>query len=82
VEHFFHLPIDSQIRTYLVAKCHFVDPGNMKKLPWSKWAYKHYISFQFQLRERINNDYKPLEIDYLLLNTKGASVGAAIKVMT
>ena len=76
VAYFFHLPIDSQIRGYLVTNCHFANPTS---LPWSKWTYDNYISFQFQLRSRINNDYKPLEIDYLLWNTEGASVGDAIR---
>ena len=76
VEYFFHLPIDSQIRSHLVTRCHFTDPTS---LPWSKWTCSNYISFQSQLRARINNDYKPLEIDYLLWNTKGVSVGDAIR---
>jgi len=75
LEYFFHLPIDSQIRSYLVKNRQFADPTS---LPWSKWTYDNYIGFQYQLRGRINNDYKPLEIDYLLWNTKGASVGDAI----
>jgi hypothetical protein len=45
VEHFFHLPIDSQIRDYLIGAC--ADPTC---LPWSQWAYEHYISFQRQFR--------------------------------
>jgi hypothetical protein len=75
IEHLFHLPIDSQTRDHLVNYCNFSDPTS---LPWSKWAHDHYISFQSQLRSRINENYKPLEIDYLLWNTKGASVGDAI----
>lgn len=75
MECFFHLPIDSQIRSYLVKKCNFADPTS---LPWSKWTYDHYINFQFQLRSRMSNQYKPLEIDYILWNTKGASVKNAI----
>jgi hypothetical protein len=43
VEHFFHLPIDSQIRDFLIDHCHFVAPT---RLPWSQWNYEHYISFQ------------------------------------
>ena len=75
VERFFHLPIDSQIRDFLVGTYHFVDPTC---LPWSQWSYDHYISFQHQLRKRINTRYCPLEIDYLLWNTNGVSVGDAI----
>ena len=75
IEHFFHLPIDKQIRDQLVNSCNFSDPTS---LPWSKWTYDHYISFQSQLRHRIKENYKPLEIDYLLWNTSGASVGDAI----
>ena len=75
IEHFFHLPIDSQIRNYLVDKCQFTDPTFS---PWSQWTYDHYMSFQNQLRKRISNQHRPLEIDYMLWNTKGASVGNAI----
>ena len=74
IEHLFHLPIDSQIRDYLVGNCRFVDPT---PLPWSQWSYDHYISFQHQLRKRLNAQYRPLEIDYILWNTMGASVGNA-----
>jgi len=77
MERFFHLPIDSQIRDFLVHNCHFIDPT---RLPWSQWCYEHYISFQHQLRKRINIQHSPLEIDYMLWNTKGASVGNAITV--
>jgi hypothetical protein len=75
IEHFFHLPIDSQICEFLVGNCCFIDPTS---LPWSQWTYDHYISFQHQLRKRISVQYSPLEIDYMLWNTKGASVGNAI----
>lgn len=75
VEHFFHLPIDSQIRDFLTDNCHFIAPT---RLPWSQWNYEHYISFQRQLWQRLNPQYSPLEIDYMLWNTKGASVGNAI----
>ena len=75
IEYLFHLPIDSQIRGHLVNNCNFSDPTS---LPWSKWSYDHYSSFQSQLRSRINENFKPLEIDYLLWNSKGASVGDAI----
>lgn len=75
IEHIFHLPIDSQIRDYLVDHCHFVDPT---RLPWSQWIYEDYISFQHQLRKRLNAQYRSLEIDYMLWNTKGASVCNAI----
>ena len=51
IEHLFHLPIDRQIRNYLVGRCHFADPT---PLPWSQWAYDHYIAFQIQLRNRIS----------------------------
>lgn len=74
VEHFFHLPIDSQIRNCLVDNYHFSDPTS---LPWSQWTYDHYISFQNQLRKCISTQHRPLEIDYMLWNTKGASVGGA-----
>jgi len=77
MELLFHLPIDSQIRDFLVRNCHFIDPT---RLPWSQWRYDHYISFQHQLRKRIDIQYSPLEIDYMLWNTKGASVGNAITV--
>jgi len=77
IEQFFHLPIDSQIREFLVGNCCFIDPT---RLPWSQWTYDHYISFQHQLRKRISVQYSPLEIDYMLWNTKGASVGNAIAV--
>lgn len=77
VEHLFHLPIDNQILDYLIQKCHFVAPT---RLPWSQWDYEHYLSFQCQLRQRLNPQYSPLEIDYMLWNTKGASVGNAIAV--
>jgi hypothetical protein len=76
VEHFFHLPIDGQIRNRLVGYHHFVDPTS---LPWSKWTYHHYIGFQSQLRERINENYKPLEIDYLLWNKNEACIGDALR---
>ena len=72
VEHLFHLPIDSQIRNCLVDNYHFSDPTS---LPWSQWTYDHYMSFQNQLRKRISTQHRPLEIDYMLWNTKGASVG-------
>lgn len=71
IEHFFHLPIDNQILKALVDKYHFNDPTN---LPWSQWRYDHYIAFQSQLRKRINTQYSPLEIDYMLWNTNGSSV--------
>jgi len=77
VEHLFHLPIDSQIREFLVGNCRFSDPTH---LPWSQWTYDHYISFQHQLRKRLNVEHSPLEIDYMLWNTKGASVGNAISI--
>ncbi len=77
VEHLFHLPIDSQIRDFLINNCHFIAPT---RLPWSQWNYEHYFSFQSQLRQRLNPQYSPLEIDYMLWNTKGASVGEAIAV--
>ena len=77
VEHFFHLPIDSQIRDFLVGNCYFINPT---RLPWSHWNYDHYISFQNQLRKRIAVQHSPLEIDYMLWNTKGASVGNAIAI--
>ena len=77
VEHFFHLPIDSQIRDFLVGNCQFIDPTS---LPWSQWNYEHYISFQNQLRKRIAVQHSPLEIDYMLWNTKGSSVGNAIVI--
>ncbi len=76
IEHFFHLPIDNQILNYLVKNCGFTRPT---LLPWSQWGYEHYINFQSQLRDRISDLYRPLEIDYMLWNTKGASVGNAIK---
>jgi hypothetical protein len=76
IEYFFHLPIDNQILSYLVTNCDFAKPTS---LPWSQWAYYHYINFQSQLRSRISGLHKPLEIDYILWNTKGASVGNAIK---
>lgn len=75
VEYFFHLPVDLQIRNHLVIRCRFADPTS---LPWSQWSYDHYISFQSQLRRRISRKYKPLEIDYLVWNTQGASVRDAI----
>ena len=75
VEHFFHLPIDSQIRNYLINMCSFADPTS---LPWSQWAYEDYISFQRQLRARLGAQYRPLEVDYMLWNTNGASVENAI----
>ena len=75
VEWFFHLPVDNQIRTHLVDRCGFSDPTS---LPWSQWSYQHYWDFQLQLRRRINSRFKPLEIDYLLWNTNGATVGDAI----
>jgi len=77
IEHFFHLPIDNQILDFLIQNCHFITPT---RLPWSQWNYEHYISFQRQLRQRINAKYSPLEIDYMLWNTDGASVGDAIAV--
>ncbi len=75
LEHFFHLPIDSQIRNHLIEKRCFTNPTS---LPWSQWAYSHYVSFQEQVRKRINSGYKPLEIDYILWNTKGASLCEAM----
>lgn len=76
IEHFFHLPIDNQILNYLVKNCGFTKP---KLLPWSQWGYENYINFQSQLRGRINDKYKPIEIDYILWNTNGASIGNAIQ---
>ncbi|HOU56705.1 MAG TPA: hypothetical protein PLZ82_06750, partial [Smithellaceae bacterium] len=76
VEHFFHLPIDSQIRDHLVTKCSFTDPT---PLPWSRWARSHYVSFQAQVRKRISSEYKPLEIDHILWNTQGASLGGVMR---
>ena len=75
VEQFFHLPIDSQIRDFLVLSCHFSNPTS---LPWSQWTYEHYMNFQNQLRARLSLGYSPLEIDYMLWNTKGPSVNNAI----
>jgi hypothetical protein len=75
VEHFFHLPIDSQVRNRLVEICHFVNPTS---LPWSKWEYSHYMSFQDEVRKRINSEFRPLEIDYILWNTNGASLRDAM----
>jgi hypothetical protein len=75
IEGLFHLPIDSQIRDYLVLHCNFLSPTS---LPWSQWNYQHYMNFQNQLRGRLSADYRALEIDYMLWNTKGASVGNAI----
>lgn len=75
IEHLFHLPIDRQTRNHLVGRCHFADPTS---LPWSQWAYDHYIAFQNQLRDRIRSHFKPLEIDYMLWNTKGVSIDNAI----
>lgn len=77
VEHLFHLPIDSQIRDYLVGSYRFIAPT---RLPWSQWTYDHYISFQHQLRKRLNAQYRPIEIDYMLWNTNGASVDNAISI--
>jgi hypothetical protein len=65
LEHFFHLPIDSQIRDSLVNNYQFSNPTF---LPWSKWTQENYFSFQLQLRKRIKNNYQPLEIDYMLWN--------------
>ncbi len=75
LEHLFHLPIDSQIRNHLIEKCGFVDP---KPLPWSRWNYDHYMSFQSQLRRRLRPQFRPLEIDYLLCNIDGASLDRAL----
>jgi hypothetical protein len=48
-------------------------------LPWSKWAYEHYIAFQTELRNRLTRDYKPLEIDYMIWNEERDSIGDAIR---
>lgn len=77
IEHLFHLPIDSQIRDCLVVNCRFSNPTC---LPWSQWTYDHYMSFQHQLRKRLSTQHRPLEIDYMLWNTNGASVGDAIAI--
>lgn len=76
IEYFFHLPIDNQILSYLVSYCSFKKPTF---LPWSKWTYEHYITFQIELRNRIINDYKPLEIDYLLWNEQNQSLENVIR---
>lgn len=73
IEHFFHLPIDGQILGCLVKKNGFTNPGSWQ---WSQWTYTEYIQFQNQLRARISTSYKPLEIDYLAWNKKGASLSA------
>jgi len=75
IESFFHLPIDCQTRNRLVRSCYFKDPT---RLPWSKWSYEHYISFQHQLRKRISAQYRPLEIDYMVWNTEEPSLENAI----
>jgi hypothetical protein len=77
IEYLFHLPIDSQIRNALIRNFRFIDPTS---LPWSQWTYEHYISFQHQLRRRLSSQYKSLEIDYMLWNTNGSSVGDAFEV--
>lgn len=77
IEHLFHLPIDSQIRDALIYNFRFIAPT---RLPWSQWTYEHYISFQYQLRKRMNPQYRSLEIDYMLSNTTGSSVGNAFSV--
>ena len=53
--------------------------------PWTLSAsagatgtYNHYIAFQNELRVRIGSRYYPLEIDYMIWNMKGASIGDAI----
>ena len=75
IEQFFHLPIDRQILDFLTRKCKFNKPT---LLPWSQWEYNHYISFQHQLRKRINKQYCPLEIDYMTWNTSGPAIAQAI----
>jgi hypothetical protein len=77
IEYFFHLPIDNQILNYLIKQYNFAHPYPTS-LVWSKWTYDHYINFQSQLRNRISSQYKPLEIDYMIWNSQGASVGNAI----
>lgn len=77
IEHLFHLPIDSQIRDALIDSFGFIAPT---RLPWSQWSYEHYISFQHQLRKRLSPQYRALEIDYMLWNTTGPSVGNAFAV--
>lgn len=75
IEWLFHLPIDNQIRNHLINIYDFVDPT---PLPWSQWDYDHYINFQNQVRDRLNENYVPLEIDYLLWNDDGAALEQAI----
>jgi hypothetical protein len=71
VEQFFHLPIDNQIIDSLVGKSKFIKSTS---LPWSKWTYNHYIQFQHQLRKRIRGKCCSIEVDYMLWNTRGASL--------
>jgi|SRR5581483_7376640 len=75
IEYYFHLPVDGQILNHLLRSCRFNKPGEMA---WSKWTYAHYISFQNELRNRLINNHKPLEIDYLLWNERNQSIATAI----
>jgi len=76
MEYFFHLPIDNQILSHLVRCCDFRRPTT---LPWSKWEYDHYVAFQTELRDRLINNHKPLEIDYMLWNGQNQSLENAIR---
>jgi len=76
IEHFFHLPIDNEILTFLVKNCGFSRPT---PLPWSKWAREHYIAFQAELRARLTRGHKPLVIDYMLWNGSRQSIDDAIR---
>lgn len=75
VERFFHLPIDNQILDYLTGHHEFSRPAKV----WTMWNYDEYLGFQRQCRNRISTRYQPLEIDYLVWNTPGASLGNAIR---
>jgi hypothetical protein len=59
VEQYYHLPIASQFRDFLVFNCHFSNPT---ALPWSQWTYTHYMNFQNQLRARLNLGYNPWKL--------------------
>lgn len=77
VERLFHLPIDNQILDCLIGShCRFIRPTNK---PWSQWEHSHYLSLQTQLRERMEEQYCALEIDYMIWNTERPSLTHAIR---
>lgn len=63
MEFYFHLPIDNNIIDALTKCLNLIVTTS---LPWSQWTHNHYITYQLNLRGKLPNGYKALEMDYLL----------------